>query len=404
MRKIDPFNLLRLVYTCGPLSRTDLAEKAKVAPSYVSAIVSQAQARGLILESGFVPSRGGRRRILLGMNPGLAQLVGIDIGRRYIRIVVTDFVGKILDCKSLSSETFKAKEHLLHVVHEALKSLLRQQPAVAAIGLSSSGVIDQQSGTLLFWPQVSGWEDTPLKAIFEGEYGLPTVIEDEVRAMARIEQRFGHGKDVRNFVFVYVGMGIGAAIFIDGRLCAWRDGLAGELGHATVEENGKLCSCGNRGCLELYSSAAAIVERVRAELDYGVNSSLAGEADKNLDHLNVEDIAAAAQSHDRLAERVLREAGTHLGTALASVVNLLNPEKIVLAGKVPQAAPETYVDSLLYNLRQRAFPRSVKGLDVVVSQSGDEAAAVGAALLAGNEVLKACCQEMEGKSSSRESG
>lgn len=404
MRKIDPINLLRLVYTGGPLSRTDLAKKAKVAPSYVSAIVSKAQARGLILETGFLPSRGGRRMILLGINPGLAQLVGIDIGRWNLRIVVTDFVGNTLDYKCLASESSKGKDHLLQVVHEALKSLLRQHPAIAAIGISSSGVIDQHTGTLLFWPQVSGWEDTPLRAIFEEEYGLPTVIEDEVRAKARIEQRFGRGKDVQNFVFVEVAMGIGSAIFIDGRLCTGRDGLAGELGHATVEENGKPCSCGNRGCLELYSSASAIIARVREELDCGVNSSLAGEADKKLDHLNVEDIAAAAQSHDRLAERVLREGGAHLGTALANVVNLLNPEKVILAGKLPQATPGTYIDSFLYNLRQRAFPQSVKGLDVVVSQFGEEAAAVGAALLAGNEVLKACCGEMEGKPSSTESG
>jgi predicted NBD/HSP70 family sugar kinase len=331
------------------------------------------------------------------MNPGLAKLIGIDIGRWHIGIVVTDFVGKILDYESLPSETSKGKDHLLHVVHDSLKRLLAQHPAVRAIGISSSGVIDQQAGKVLFWPQVSGWEGIPLKEIFEEKYTLPVVVDDTVHALATMEQRFGHGKDMRNFIFISIGVGIGSAIFVDGHLYTGRDGLAGELGHVTVEENGKLCSCGNRGCLELYSSASAIIRRVREELQLGVTSSLTDAVGGNLDQLSVEKIAAAAQAHDRLSERVLSEAGRYLGVALASVVNLLNPERIVLQGKVPQAAQELLLGSLLYNLRHRALAQSIKGMDVVVSQFGEEKAAVGAVFTAGEEVLQTRCREMEGK-------
>jgi predicted NBD/HSP70 family sugar kinase len=221
------------------------------------------------------------------------------------------------------------------------------------------------------------------------------IAGDGVRAMAFTEQRFGHGRGLRNFVLVSVGMGIGSAIFVDGHLYVGRDGLAGELGHTTVDENGEICSCGNQGCLELYSSGPAIVGRVRYELERGVTSSLSDEAGENPPPLSLEAIVAAAKSHDRLSERVLSEAGTHLGTALASMVNLLNPEKVILAGMVPQVAGEILLGPLLYNLRQRALPQVVKGLDVVVSQFGEEAAAVGTTLVAGEGILKARCRELE---------
>jgi predicted NBD/HSP70 family sugar kinase len=187
-----------------------------------------------------------------------------------------------------------------------------------------------------------------------------------------------------------------SAIFFDGRLYGGRDGLAGELGHTTVADNGETCSCGNRGCLERYSSAAGILERVRAELERGVSSVLTEDTGADLSRLSIEGIVAAAQAHDRLAERFLSEAGMYLGTALASVVNLLNPEKVILTGRVPQTSGELLLRPLLYNLRQRALPRAVENLQVVVSQLGQEAAAVGISHVAGEQVFKARCRTLVG--------
>jgi N-acetylglucosamine repressor len=395
MRKADPFNWLKPVYTMAPLSRGALAEMTKVTPSRISVVIRQALNRGLLVERGFTPSKGGRPRILLQANPDFAKLIGIDIGRFHIRFVITDFVGKVLNYDWLPTEPSKGKNHLLLVVHEKLKSQLAQCPEIAAIGISHSGVIDPHAGKVLFWPMVEGWEEIPLRQIFKDTHGLPTFVEDSVRAVAIAEQRFGHAKGLRNFLLVSVGWGIGSAIFIDGRLYIGRDGLAGELGHTTVGENSERCSCGNQGCLELLSSASAIVRRVRSELERGVDSSLKREIGKTLDQLSVEVIVAAAKSGDRLSERILSEAGTHLGTALASAVNFINPEKVILAGKVPQAAGEILLNPLLYSLRHRALRHAVKDLAVVVSQFGEEAAAVGMALVAGEGVLKARCQDIE---------
>jgi predicted NBD/HSP70 family sugar kinase len=139
----------------------------------------------------------------------------------------------------------------------------------------------------------------------------------------------------------------------------------------------------------------AILARIRSELEHGVSSSLRDEVGDDLDKLSVELIVAAAKDHDRLSERVLSEAGMHLGTALATVVNLLNPEMVILAGMIPQVGGEILLRPLLYNLRQRAFPHGVKDLPVVVSQFGEEAAALGMVLIAGESVLETCCRNLE---------
>jgi predicted NBD/HSP70 family sugar kinase len=162
-----------------------------------------------------------------------------------------------------------------------------------------------------------------------------------------------------------------------------------------VEENGKRCSCGNRGCLELFSSGLAILRRVREELEQGVSSSLSKDLQGNLDQLSVESIIAAAKAHDRLSEAILSEAGLHVGTALATVVNLLNPEKVILTGKVAQAGGDIFLNPLFYNLRQRALPQAVNDLPVVVSEIGEEAATIGMVLAAGEELLKARCAELD---------
>jgi predicted NBD/HSP70 family sugar kinase len=244
---------------------------------------------------------------------------------------------------------------------------------------------------VLFWPKVTGWRDVPLKQIFEKEFGLTLILEDSARTTAIAEQRFGYGKGQTNFIFVHAGVGIGAAIFVDGGLYLGHDGVAGELGHITINETGPLCSCGNRGCLEVYASGGAIIEQVRLGIDQRGVSSLAGLAENNFGSLSIESIVSAAESHDRLCETALTDAGTHLGTALAGIVNLLNPARIVLGGTLPQAAKDLLTDPLLRSLRRRAFQRSLSRLEIDVSKLGEEAAAVGACLLAAEQILEGMC-------------
>jgi len=388
MKQADTADLLRRIYDEAQISRTELAAQTGFAPSHIGAMVRDLMKRGSLQESGFAPSKGGRRRVLLQINPDLAHFLGVDIGTANCRVVVADFLGKILSAETFPTEVADDKDYVLDRVHVEIARLLRQDRRIKGIGVAASGVIDRNSGTVLFWPKVKGWRNVPLKEIIERKHSLPVVVEDSTRTMAIAEQRFGQAKGLKDFVFVSVGMGVGAAIFVDGRLYTGTRGLAGELGHTTIDETGELCSCGNKGCLEVFASGWAIIRKVRMGLDQGVSSSIR-DLLQDPNRLSVEVIAAAAERGDRLAERTLSEAGMHLGTALANIVNLLNPQKVIFGGAVAEHAQQLLLEPVTRAMKARAFQHSLAGLEVAVSSLGNAAAARGATAIAGRHFLEA---------------
>ena len=392
-KKTDLAGFAELIYEENGISRAQLAEKTHLVPSYITLLVRRLQHRGWLLEGAHTPSKGGRRRVLLHFQPELAHVIGVQFGRIHTRMVVTDFLGKVLSFKKMASEVSEGQEHSVNLIHREIKRLLAQDTKIRGLGIAHTGVIDPTSGTVLLWPRVQGWRNVPLRKIFEDAYGLTTVVDDSSRTLAITERRFGLGAGQKNFVSVHAGVGIGAAIFVDGHLYYGNDGVAGELGHTTIDEGGELCSCGNRGCLEVSASGSAIIDKVRQALRQGVSSSLSPLAARDYEGLTIETIAAAAQSNDRLCQTVLAEAGTHMGTALANIVNLLNPKRIILGGTTPRAAGALLVDPLLRSLKSRAFHRAISGLEVMVSELGEEAPAVGACLITTKRILRDLCSK-----------
>jgi N-acetylglucosamine repressor len=387
MKRVDLLGVLEAIYSQRDTSRKGLAERIGFAPSYIGTLVAELRRRGLVQEGGRSPSRAGRRRVLLHVVPGLAHIVGIRIGRVNTRIVVTDLLGKVLHHRKVPTEIWKGEQHVLDLINRELDVALEANSLVKGIGIAISGVIDRHSGNVLFWPKVPGWTNVPLKRRVQAKYGLPVVVEDSVRTMALAEKKFGRAKGRSNFVYVVVSMGIGAAIYIHDQLYLGSGDLAGELGHTTIDERGELCSCGNRGCLEVYASGWAIINRIRNGLQQGVHSSLAGTVGPQPDLLSIEAIVEATRTRDQFAHTVLWEAGSHLGTGVATIVNLLNPEAIILGGEVPRAAKALILKPLFASLRSRAFHRSVRNLTVTVSRLGGESGAVGAAVLVAEKLL-----------------
>lgn len=387
MKKDDLLRVFRAVYDQGQSSRTGLAEETGLAPSYISTLVTDLRRRGLVEEGGRSPSRAGRRRVLLHVVPDLVHLVGIRIGRANTRVVVTDFLGKILSLKKLPTEISLGENHVLELIEREIGAAIESDNRVKGIGVAMSGVIDRNSGTLLFWPKVPRWINVPLRRRIQSKFNLPVVLEDTVRTMALVEQKFGEANRLRNFVYVIVSMGIGTAIYINNRLYLGADDLAGELGHTTIDESGELCSCGNRGCLEVYASGWAIINQIKSGLQQGVHSSLSQIMEKHPDQVSIEAIVNAAKTGDQFARTVLWEAGVHLGTGVATIVNLLNPEAIVLGGEVPRVAKSFLLKPLFHSFRGRTFHRSVSNLKVLVSRLGGEAGAVGAAIVVAEKLL-----------------
>ena len=366
----------------------------------MTAIIRRLMAGGMVIESGKGSTNFGRKPVSLSVRNDLGYLVGVDMGSFLIRVVVTDMIGSVLYKTEMETKMAEGRDRVLSrtfkAIHAALDESQIPKDAVKGIGMAHSGVIDSRKGMVLCFPrpgQMTQWKNVPLQDMLEKEFGVPGVMDDSARMMALAEKHFGLGKEMRNFLFIEVGMGIGASIFIDGKLYRGPGGSAGEFGHMTVDEKGPLCSCGNNGCLEAVASCTAIIQTVRAGIEQGVNSKVSELVDGDLDRISIEKIVEAAEGNDTLALRVLDEAVSHIGVALADVVNLLNPRAIIFGGPLFSKARDVVLEPLKRVIRQRALEKAANEVRFMVSTLGSEAGALGAAKLISEKVLESLYEE-----------
>jgi glucokinase len=314
--------------------------------------------------------------------------VGIDLGTYNLRVVVTDLNGTPFASRRDKTEMWLGRASVLDrcfsMVKETVADAGIRLDEVRGIGIAFSGVIDVERGVILSYSrpgQMEQWKNIPLQAMFEDEFGVRCVLDDSVRAVATYEKTFGAGRDLNDFVYVDVGMGVGSAIFINGQIYRGFNGSAGEFGHMTVDEDGPLCCCGSSGCLEAVASCATIIESVKVALRKGVTSKIIEMADGDADNITVENIASAADENDSLAYRALHEASAHIGAACADLVNLLNPQAIVFGGALFRAAPKLVVDEIRRSIRRRALEKPANDVNLVVSPAESDAGAKGIARL-----------------------
>ena len=388
-------SILQLIHSGSNYSRLDIARKTGLSPAAITTIVRSLISKGLVTEAEPISSLVGRKPIPLRVRSDAGFLVGVDIGSYYTRVVIADLNGGVVG--TLQIETcipdgrVKVLRRVFDCVHQAIKASQISYEAVLGIGVAHSGVIDTERGLVLSFPrpgQMAEWKNIPLQALFEEEFKRPCLLEDSVRTMATAEQFFGLGRNVEDFLFVEVGMGIGAAIFMNGKLYRGAGGKAGEFGHTTVDENGPLCSCGNNGCLESVASCASIIENARIALERGVDSKIRDLAGNDLDRISVEAIVQAVSENDSLAFRVLQEAASYIAKGLADLVNLLNPRLIIFGGPLFREAPQLLSDPLRRVIRQRALEKSANDVELKVSPLGGEAAALGASRMIAERVLE----------------
>ncbi len=387
--------ILRLIHSGSHYSRLDLARRTGLSPASITAIVRSLIARNLVTENEGVSSLVGRKPIPLEIRADAGYLIGVDIGSFYTRIVITDINGRIAHKHQIETGIPEGRVRVLRrvfeCVHQAIREAAVTRDSVLGMGIAHSGVIDTETGVVLSFPrpgQMSEWKNVPLRALFEQEFRVPCLLEDSVRTGAIAERCFGLGADQDDFLYIEVGVGIGAAFFFDGKLYRGAGGKAGEFGHITVDENGPLCSCGNNGCLETLASCAAIIDAVRVALDRGVDSKIRDLAGANLEKIGIELINQAAAENDSLAFRVLQDAASSIAIGLADLVNLLNPRLIIFGGALFRAAPQLLSDPLKRIIKQRSLEKSALDAELKVSPLGAEAGALGASRMIAGRALE----------------
>jgi len=343
-------------------TQAELARLTGLAPATISNIVRQLVGAGLVeVESG-----SGRRGSAIRLSRGTGVVAGIDFGHSHVAVAVGDLTGRLLGEVREPLDPSHSYDVALSTASTMLTQLADRHGDLQGVGLGVPAPVasDHVRAAAIF----PGWEGIDARAAAVAALGLPVVVENDANLGALAEHRQGvaHGHD--SSVFVKISSGVGAGIIIDNRIFHGASGTAGELGHLTFDEQGPLCRCGSRGCLEAYISVGNILEMTAGQLP----------------EAGLDEVIAAARKGNVAAHRAFEDAGLHLGRGIAGVVNLLNPEVVVVGGDMARAG-ELLLESTRIGLRRHALD-AVATTPVLSSRLGERASLVGAVLLAAETV------------------
>jgi len=305
------------------------------------------------------------------------RYIGVDLGGTNLKLGVVSAEGEILARLSVPTEAEGGPDHVLDRMAEAVRRLAGEAglglDEIAAVGVGVPGPVDTATGVVRFAPNLPGWTNIPFRDALQARLGCTVVPENDANAAAYGEFRVGAGREVRSMVTLTLGTGVGGGIVQAGRLVRGASDTAAELGHLLVCYGGRLCGCGNRGCLEAYASATAVVNRFREEASV---SALARKPD-----LEAKDVFEAAAAGDLAAARIVRETAEFLAVGIVSILHALNPEMVVLTGGM-MGAGDPFLEEIRRHVRAMAFPMAAEACTVCWSTLGGDAGIIGAALAA----------------------
>ncbi|MEA2088026.1 MAG: ROK family protein [Candidatus Caldatribacteriota bacterium] len=311
--------------------------------------------------------------------------IGVDLGGTNIVCAIVNYRGEIINRLKVPTLVDRGKEatikRIIETIHENIVQSSVVPDDIIGIGIGAPGPLDVKRGIINFAPNLPGWRDVPLKKILEDEFNMKVVLENDANSAAWGERCFGAGQGVNNLVCFTLGTGIGGGIIINGKIYHGNNYGAAELGHVTVNKDGPRCNCGNYGCLEAYSSATGIKNRIKNRIKEGIKSEFLNFDEDNLfESLRLKSIFEAARKGDKLTKSVVEEAISYLGIAIANMANILNPEMVVLVGGITNEGEKLLIP-LKEEVKKRAFYSNYKSLKIVIGELGGNAGVLGAAAL-----------------------
>jgi len=310
---------------------------------------------------------------------------GIDIGGTNIKFGLVDEDGLVVHRQQRPTMADKGPKVLMHLVTNIAEELLlhaaEEDHQVKWLGVGSPGAVDAETGKVIGpCPNIDGWQGTEIGSVLGERLNMPVHVDNDANVVALAESRFGAAVGSRSIVCVTVGTGIGGGIVIDGSLWRGSSHSAAELGHMSICYDGVRCSCGRAGCIEAYCSCDAIIKRARSKLKKTPTPVFDSLLDGDLDKLTIKKLFKAIKKHDSVARETLDETAKYLGTGLAGVVNLLNPQTVVIGGGMADGGGG-FVDAVAREIKERAFASAVQDLRVVKASLGNDAGFIGAGLL-----------------------
>ncbi|MEI7883894.1 MAG: ROK family protein [Clostridia bacterium] len=378
IKKLNRLNVLGLIRRSRVISRAAIAKESRLTATTVAEITKTLLEQELILEDGASESTGGRPSVNLVINPNARYAVGCDFESDNVTTTILNFLGEQVALMRKRYELSEAQDILEAIassINEIIASCDIPKEKILGVGISIPGLVDLVEGNIYFLTHYS-MENIELRTFIEERTGLETWVVNDANSAALAECATGFGKEYDNFVSVISRQGVGAGIIINGKLFQGALGVAGEIGHLTVELNGPRCNCGNYGCLEVMAGTKAIEKRTRVRLKQNGGSSYFKE-NEDYDKVTLPEIIKAAEQGDSLVLEVLQHVGNYLGMGIATVINFFNPQAIVLAGDVESYFP--YIeDAVQKAIEARAMKVPGKFCKLLLSRFGDDITAIGA--------------------------
>ncbi len=381
----------RLIYENGPLSRTDIHKKIGIRPASITQLTKELIQEKILIEKGLGNNRKGKKQRLLTLNPQGGMVIGVEFDPHSIHGLLIDLENKIINEKEYSILEGTAGNQIVDLLKKTINQLINwnseQLPQLLGIGIADPGMVDRERGISLFCSQINDWRNVPLRELMEKEFHLPVYIEGNTNCKLLAESLFGAGRNFQNQIYIDLSYGIGASLMTHGSFYYGAQGLAGELGHVQFDKSGPICSCGSRGCLEMYVSSSAVMRSVKNALQHGVISPYLDQIRENSAHLSIPTFIKAAKENDKFCSNLVEEMGRTLGEVVANVVNFFNPEAILLGGELVDLG-DLIINPVKGTVRRQSLELATRNLSFKIAEIKDRPAARGAASLVLNQVFK----------------
>lgn len=370
----------------GDDTLADLGKELNFSVPTVTKMVGELIEDGIVMDFGKMETPGGRRPNIYGLNQSSGYFIGVDISQKRVHIGLINFKGDLIDEQmDISFEEahpHERFERLCEIIEEFMSHTVVPKDKILSIGINISGRVNPQTGHSYSFFY---FDERPLTEMFEEKLGIDVSIDNDSRAMAYGEYIKGRVQAEKNIIYVNVGWGLGLGIIVNGQLYYGKSGFSGEFGHITAFENEILCHCGKKGCLETEASGSALYRKFLEKLHNG-QSSLLTQQKENEDEITLNDIIDVALQEDILAIELIEEVGNTLGKHVAGLINLFNPELVIIGGTLANAG-----DYLILPLRSAIKKYSLnlvnKDSSIKVSKLGDKAGLLGASLLARSKFI-----------------
>lgn len=373
--------IIRQLFFSGNLSCLDLSNKIDKSLPFVNRLLSELIEEGLVMETGYAPSSGGRRPLMYSLKTGILYVIAVAMDQFFTRIALMDMQNREIAFLEKFDLNLAEERNALEILTGRIQSVIEQSNTkkdhITGIGIAIPGFVDTKTGiNYTFLTQ----QNKSVTAHIAEQTGLPVFIDNDSSVVALAEFRFGNARGRKNAMVVNLGWGIGLGMVLDEKLFRGNDGFAGEFSHIPLFTNGKICSCGKHGCLETESSLMIITEKARKGMQEGILSQMRGLFTNGNAENDCNVLMEAASKGDRFAVSLFSDAGYVIGRGLAILIHIINPEMIILSGR-GAAAGKLWLAPIQQALNEHCIPRLADKTQLEISALGYQAEIVGAAAL-----------------------